>query len=475
MVLGAALPVLLALLCAAFATRPTAAVPVLLAVELGAAAGIAPGIALGAIALYPGDLLAATLAVATAMRWRNRACDRHLRRLLVAFIAVLALSVVRGLAAFGLEEAVNAARELLGFATAAVFFSTVRTTPRLIRSVRTWLLAAAVVVLVGALGFWVERGLGTYQASGERALSALQALVVLLAVVVTVIFPLFHGPILRWALPAVGLVVLVLSTQRTVWAAAVVAAAVLLGTRPKGRARATVNRARLLAVGAGLAVVLLVAAGPQGARSDLTTGYQRATGEETTFTWRLEGWSALVERQLSGTVVDLVIGSPSGTGEARVINGATVAVGAHNMYVSTFTMTGIIGVALLIWAYLAAFVACRRRLLSSSAFVGQAALLFMVLLALDLTYFVGYSSGAVSGLILGLACGLTGTAIQDPASTGPDKRAVAESDEADTDADEAESDEVSSPPARERAPAPTLMADPFHLLSGPEASPPAQG
>ena len=64
-----------------------------------------------------------------------------------------------------------------GFATAAAFFSTVTTTPQLIRSVRTWLLAASVVVLVGALGFWVERGLGTYQGSGERALNGLQALV----------------------------------------------------------------------------------------------------------------------------------------------------------------------------------------------------------------------------------------------------------------------------------------------------------
>ena len=107
-VLGAALPVLLASLCAAFASRPTAAVPVLLLVELGAAAGIAPGIALGAIALYPGDLLAVALAVATAMRWRNRACDRHLKRLLLAFIALLSLSVVRGVAAFGLEESVAA-------------------------------------------------------------------------------------------------------------------------------------------------------------------------------------------------------------------------------------------------------------------------------------------------------------------------------------------------------------------------------
>ncbi len=60
---------------------------------------------------------------------------------------------------------------------------------------------------------------------------------------------------------------------------------------------------------------------------------------------------------------------------------------------------------------------------------------------------------------------------------------MGESDEADTDeaesdeaeADDTDADEASSPPARERAPARTLIADPFHLLTGPESSPPAQG
>ena len=232
--------------------------------ELGAAAGIAPGIALGAIALYPGDLLAAALAVATAMRWRNRACDRHLKRLLLAFIALLALSVVHGVLAFGLEESVAAARELLGFATAAVFFSTVSTTPRLIRSVRSWLLAASVVVLVGALGFWLERGLGTYQGSGERALNGLQALRRA---------PGRGGddhlPPVPRPDPAVG------ATGRGPGRPRVVDPAHGLGrrrggrrgaprARPKGRARAEVNRTRLVALGAALAVVLLVAAGPQG-------------------------------------------------------------------------------------------------------------------------------------------------------------------------------------------------------------------
>ena len=41
------------------------------------------------------------------------------------------------------------------------------------------------------------------------------------------------------------------------------------------------------------------------------TGYQQSD----TFSWRLEGWTALTDRQLTGSTVDLAIGLPAGTGE----------------------------------------------------------------------------------------------------------------------------------------------------------------
>jgi hypothetical protein len=52
---------------------------------------------------------------------------------------------------------------------------------------------------------------------------------------------------------------------------------------------------------------------------------------------------------------------------------------------------------------------------SPSVFVGQAALLFTALLALQFTFFVGYSSGGLVGLMLGLACGF----VNDPSVDRP--------------------------------------------------------
>jgi O-antigen ligase len=291
--------------------------------------------------------------------------------------------------------------------TAAIFFSTLRVTPQLVRVVRNWFLLASVVLMFVAVDFWLRHGFGTFAATGDRALDGLQALIVLETTIITVMFPPFRGPALRLVLPLVGLVVVVLSIQRTVWAATLVAAAVLVMTRQKSRGSKSRATPRLLVVAAVVAVVLLIAAGPPGVTNSLTAGYQQTSTEQgsSTFSFRLQGWSILINRQITGPPVDLVIGSPSGTGYERVIDGITFTVAPHSEYVTALDETGILGVALLVWAYVTALRKSRRRLRSPSAFVGNVALLFTALLALQLTYFIGYSEGAIVGLMLGLACG----------------------------------------------------------------------
>jgi len=295
---------------------------------------------------------------------------------------------------------------------AAIFFSTVRVTPQLVRAVRNCLLLASAVLILVAVDFWLQHGFGTYAATGGRALDSLQALFVLETTIIIVVFPPFRGPVLRWVVPLVGFIVVVLSVQRTVWAAGLVAAAVLVVARPKSRGSTSIASRRLLVVAAVLAVVLLVVAGPPGVTSSLTAGYQETATQNSTFSWRLQGWSAMINRQIAGPVADLVVGSPSGTGNES-INEAVFVPASHSQYVWTFSMTGIIGLALLVWVYVTALRKSRRRLRSRSAFVSQAALLFTALLALQLTFFVGYSSGGLVGLMLGLACGFVNGSDQD--------------------------------------------------------------
>jgi O-antigen ligase len=126
----------------------------------------------------------------------------------------------------------------------------------------------------------------------------------------------------------------------------------------------------------------------------------------------------MINRQRAGPVADLVVGSPSGTGNGT-INEAVFLRAAHSQYVWTFATTGIMGLALLVWVYVTTLRKSRRRLRSPSAFLGQVALLFTALLALQLTYFVGYSSGGLVGLMLGLACGFVHRSEQDPSPDRP--------------------------------------------------------
>ena len=403
--LAAIMAVLIALLSVSFASRPASAIPLLLLVEMGVASSITPGVMVGNLHVYAGDILIVTLVAATLMRWHQHGARLRPSAPLSVLLVILLFNILRGIAIFGLQPPVVDAREMLAMLTAAVFFSTVRVTPQLVRTLRNWLLLASGTLVVVAINFWLQHGFGTYAATGARALDALQALIVLETTVIVVVFPPFRGPVLRWVVPLVGFVVVVLSIQRTVWAASLVAAAVLVVVRQQNRGTTSVVGRRLVVVAAVLAVLLLAAAGPSGVTSSITAGYQRTTTQSSTLNWRLHGWSILINRQIAGPLADLAVGSPSGTGNVRTIDGSTTAAPAHSEYVESLTMTGLMGLALLVSAYVMALTRHRRRLRSPSAFVGRAALMFTALLALQLTYLIAYSEGTLVGLMLGLACG----------------------------------------------------------------------
>jgi len=419
MLLGAIALVLVILLSAGFAVLPAMAIPLTVLVELGAASLVTPVAMVGPFHVYAGDLLAVALAVATLIRLRQHGTAVRPTGPLVVFLAILLLGVLRGVAAFGIQPSLVAGRQMLAMLTAAVFFSTVRVTPELVRVLRNWLLLASCVLVTVAAIFWLQHGFGTFAVTGARALNALQALIVLETTIVVVVFPPFRALVFRSLVPLCGLIVVVLSTQRTVWAAGLVAAAVLVVVRQKSRGSTSPGGRRLVVVAAVLAVVLLVGAGPPGVTSSLTAGYQQTSAtQNSTFSWRIQGWSDLINRQITGSGTDLAVGSPSGTGNQRLINGSVVNVEAHSEYVSTLTGTGLIGLALLIWLYVVALRRSRRQLRSPSAFVGQVALLFVTILALQLTYFVGYSSGGLVGLMLGLACGFVPASDEAPPAEG---------------------------------------------------------
>jgi hypothetical protein len=420
--LGAIVLVLIALLSVTFTTRPVIAVPLLLLVEWANASNVTAGFMVGHFHIYPEDILTAALLVATLMRRLRRGNGLRPPQPLIVLLVIVLLGMARGAAAFGVQTSVVYGREMLAMCTAAVFFSTVRVTPKLILTVRNWLLVASAVFLIVAVRFWILHGFDTYATTGTRALDSLQTLIVLETTIFVTLFPPFRGPVLRFITPLVGIVIVLLSVQRTVWAAGIVAVAILVVAGKKSRGTTSLAARRLVMVAAVFAVVLLVAAGPSGVTSSLTAGIQQtSTSQNSTFSWRLQGWSVLISRQIDGPTVDLVLGSPTGTGYERIIGGGTVtAAPPHSEYVSALDLTGLLGIVLLVWVYAAALRRCRRRLRSRSPLVGQSALLFIVLLALQLTFFIAYSEGLLVGIMLGLAWGFVNGGDQDPAVNRPE-------------------------------------------------------
>src|ERR1039458_1198533 len=249
--------VLVALLSVGFASRPATAVPLLLLVEMAASSSITLGAMVGPLHVYAEDIIAVALAAATLMRWQRRGIGLHPTGPLVVVVAILLLGMARGAAAFGLQASVVGAREMLAMLTAAIFFSTVRVTPQLVRAVRNWFLLASAVLMLVAVNFWLRHGFGSYAATGDRALDALQALIVLETTIIIVLFPPFRARVFRLVVPLIGAVVVLLSVQRTVWVAALVAAAVLLFVHTKNRESKSKAGPRLLMVAAVLAVVFL--------------------------------------------------------------------------------------------------------------------------------------------------------------------------------------------------------------------------
>lgn len=261
---------------------------------------------------------------------------------------LIALSLLRGVAAYGLEQAANEAR---GFVW--VYFAmtwALATRPDRLKLHTVSLVLGWMLVLV-ALYHLVEHGLGSpttvvLRADGSwgpnRILVAAQAEALLLCAG-TVFLRTVNSGKGRPGLVGSSLVflsIVLISQHRSVWIAAVVGmTAVLLISASAGRARA---RARsrafaLLAAGASLAFVgwVLGSAGNQAIGS---------VANSATFDWRTSGWQALVSDAIARGPVVVAIGDPFGGGFLRTIGHDTTGVQPHNWYVGMFLRLGIIGV-----------------------------------------------------------------------------------------------------------------------------------
>ncbi len=386
------------------ARRPRIAMVVAIAAAAMTALAVNVSKSIGSVALTPQDFVCLSLALAIAIRVMLRFGGRPHPALLAVFAIVL-FDLVRGAGRFGLQAATNESRELLYFLVAATFFSTVRSGFDFVLSLRRVLFAAAAFLTVVASVFWLQHGLGTFAANGDRALSASAALLILDATIIAVVLPLGRGSS-RWLLPLVGLGVLLLSYQRTVWVAAFASfAALYLFASRVGARRARRTLSVLVAIGA-TAVFAALASGSDGVAKSLTSAYGSSLSSQGTFSWRTAGWAELISRQAAEPIVNVLFGNPAGTGFVRVVNGETVSVAPHSEYVTLFLTAGVLGLAILVLAYGSLFRQLARMARRGNTDTALAALAMFTLLIAEVVFFTTYSLGFAGGVLFGVSAAL---------------------------------------------------------------------
>lgn len=310
-------------------------------------------VSVGGVSVQVLDLIGLALAGAALVNFNRRAgvAPARLAPILVAISALVLVSLLRGVYEFGLGTAVNETRQFLLYIAIGAWVVSIKPTRESVQAldkviyVSGWLLCAlaayhVIAYGVGSVNEFVDPSTGLNQVS--RSLVAGQAFALLLALLRVLGLPPGDSvqPLHRRIAPPVFLLVIVVSQQRSVWAATAASIFVLLVFADRSQ------RARLLAWAApAVAVGFLMAAVAAGELFDSLQTSLRSLG---TLQGRLASQDALWTVFAKSDRLDQLIGAPFGSGFTRVEadSGRLVEYSPHSAYFLPLLRLGVAGLAL---------------------------------------------------------------------------------------------------------------------------------
>lgn len=375
--------------------------------------GTAPAATVGGFQVTLTDLLTAFVGAAFAARLLRRAQVPRPAWGLVVILLLVLWSLFRGIGDHGVATAANEARGTLNVYFVALYFATMKPSEQLRERIgRAWLLYAVFLVVLA-----VERWLAVFgplptsdawyipgEYGGLRVLWSDEAFALGQALVI--LLPgLMRGGLTRVqrVMAMVVLATVLLTQHRSVWAATLVGIAlVLLLEGNIGR-----RWARRLILATGIVAVALMTffSGPL---LEQTVSSSDAARSET-FEWRMEGWTALYRDSGPESLAEVAVGRPYGAGWLRRLTslGYSTDVVPHNYYVEQSLRVGVIGVI----ALLVVYGGVMRRLSWLSQQRPQDGLLsdrmLLILLAMQLLYYIPYWPSSEQALLLGIAVAAT--------------------------------------------------------------------
>lgn len=381
---------------------------------LDASTQSAPVLQLG-VRLYVADVPLILLGAVTGLRWLVAKDVPWRHPGWVLYVLVFLGNLAWGLATQGTAAGVQARGDFYAIVAAsyAMSFPMARPQVRLLVRALAWLAVGLVALTVYR---WCVYYLqitdllppsGTYNIDGAiRVIGSPHALLLAQALLLGLYFAHISGAggTLRVMLPLLlGLVVAL--QHRSVWLATMVGVGVSIVLARAERMPVWQQLAAL-----GVLALLVVGGLSVGGRvsEEVVSSAQRAAAGEGTVRARFENWRVTLTEWQAGGPRNLLVGKPLGGDATRTVldkDGRLVRIGfgAHNNYVSQLVGTGVLGLAGLLWALGSAlrglWRACRR---SDGGDADWAALLLM-LLAVQMAYYVAYAVDFMQLLVLGMA------------------------------------------------------------------------
>lgn len=404
----------------AFTASPIPAACATAALVVGTAAtGSVPAAALGDIQVFATDVVFAAAAVAAVVRSLRGFRGYPARRVTTAMVVLMALSLIVGIARFGLESAGEEARQIFYFLAGLGYFQTVDLRERHLHAAGRWFAASIGALVAIAAWRWASTGSLGSAAGGTfedgvyttgRLLTASAALLLWQAALV-LLGRRGISPVVKRGGTVLLVVLVVLLQHRTVWTIAAFTL-VLFVLIVKGAPRLAF---------AGLVAVALVVLSLPGTTSDndvtsaLSSSISEVTERRSTLSWRIEGWEALIDDFSETSLFNQAFGLPFGSGYDRAVSGTAVAVSPHNFYVTLLLRMGIAGLLLMLALY--------AILLRDAFRLGRDGTPIALILLSQLLFFLTYEPTFEQGVVAGVASGAVRAALAPAGRSVPRPRA----------------------------------------------------
>lgn len=398
------------------------------------------GVSIGINIFYP-DMVFVLIAVVTCLRLVFVADYPHCNRAWLGFCALVCVSLATGLVAYGSTAGVQA-RSYFYFIVAGTYAMTFEMTTARLRFVFNALASTAYLLIVLAVYRWIVYytpipsllpASGTFNIDGAiRVIYSQHALVIAQVLVAGFFFvSAARGfSLARVTAPLLLSMVLVLQ-HRSVWLSAMVGFFVrfLLGRSKTGSPLGQL--CIVVGVVALTALPMVFSQKLSGVTEQVEASASHALSGQGTVSERMDSWREIVKNWYGAGVRSIVIGQSFGSDNTRYVRDSEgllrkIDYIAHNLYVQTLFNTGLLGLltflAANVYVMLGLYRICR------DGRGGAETETLLVLLAMQLAYYVPYGVDFLQSLLFGVALAYVAgrnAGVGVPVAAGVRRRATA--------------------------------------------------